>query len=129
MDAAFIKLNLYQMCIYFMGFGSLGGRYNQWLYSFGSLVNTISYGTSYMTGARSLLVLLNNVKPSGKCEFCDHVQKMKAEPFHEAFLNTEMCKLSREIIQSRQGRQFCPKYSQVNIRDVCCACRPYYGNK
>ena len=36
MDAAF-KLNRYQMCMYFLGFGSLGGGYNQWLYAFGSL--------------------------------------------------------------------------------------------
>ena len=97
MDAAF-KLNWYQMCMYLMGFGALSGCFNQWLYSFG---NMIGYGTSYLSGARSLLVLLNNVKPCGKCEFCDHVQKMKVESFLKAFLNTEICKLSREIIVHR----------------------------
>ena len=38
MDAAF-KLNRYRMCMYFMGHGSLGGRYNQWLYFVGSVEN------------------------------------------------------------------------------------------
>ena len=54
MDAVF-KLNQYQMCMYFMGFGSLGGRFNQWLYSFGSLENTIGSGTSYLSGATDVI--------------------------------------------------------------------------
>ena len=42
MDDVF-KFNCYQMCMYFMGFRSLGGRYNFWVYSLGSVENRLGY--------------------------------------------------------------------------------------
>ena len=64
----------------------------------GSVVNRMGYTASYDARLSSLLMLLNNVKPCAKCEFCDNMKRIKAEPFMTAYLASPLCKVERRII-------------------------------
>ena len=100
MDAAF-KLNRFKMCMYFMGFGELCGRYHQWIYSVGSTENRRGYAAAYKARVSSLLMLLNNVKPcrpDKSCELCEVLKKIKAMPAMTTFLSGALCKIERRLI-------------------------------
>ena len=96
MDAAF-KLNRYQMCMYFMGFGSLGGHYNNWIYSIGSVEDESGYTAAFNAGKSAVIMALNNVRDCKSCEFCDHIREIKAEPKMIDFIKSADCKTMQRI--------------------------------
>ena len=60
MDAAF-KLNHYQMCMNVIGFGSLGGHFDDFIYLLATTENEAGYEKMFYAGQSTVRLLLKNV--------------------------------------------------------------------
>ena len=74
----------------FLGWNSLGGHFNTWLYSFGSSESQWGYRDSLNGGISASQALLRYVRDCGneKCDFCGDMRLLKAEPAVKAYMQS-----------------------------------------
>ena len=100
MDAAF-KFNRYEMCMIFMGFSSLAGRYHPVVYGVERTENQAAYSAVFKAARSTVFMLLKHLKDCRQCELCDRIQAIKAQQKMIDFLASDQRKKMNKLVMNK----------------------------